>query len=158
MVLRFIEELPKGNLIVIPPSLKLLGGDFRLVRVGEKIENSIQVHPKDEKEMNEIYNACDIFISTSLDEGFGYPVVEALRAGMLVAVSDIPVHREILGSFGVYFKSSSPLDVSEGIKEAFLRIDDPYKHRVKWLSKFEFSSFKINMKRFYEHKKIQLGE
>jgi glycosyltransferase involved in cell wall biosynthesis len=39
---------------------------------------------------------------TSEAEGFGLPVIEALACGAIVAVSDIPVLREVGGSAAVY--------------------------------------------------------
>lgn len=49
-----------------------------------------------EHQLNRLYNACDVLISTSLGEGWGLPITEALASGMpLVAVPDNTACREI---------------------------------------------------------------
>lgn len=42
-------------------------------------------------------------VHASHDEGFGIPLVEAMRVGTPVIVSDIPIFREIAGDAGVFF-------------------------------------------------------
>lgn len=45
-----------------------------------------------------LYRHADALIAPSLYEGFDLPTVEALACGTPVIASDIPVHREVLGS------------------------------------------------------------
>jgi glycosyltransferase involved in cell wall biosynthesis len=54
-----------------------------------------------------IYSGAELFVSASLFEGFDMPVVEAMACGTPVAVSDIPVHREVCGNAAETFE---PLD------------------------------------------------
>ena len=44
----------------------------------------------------------------TLAEGFGYPPLEALAAGVPVAVSDLPVLREVLGDAALFLDPRSP--------------------------------------------------
>ncbi|HEX2612904.1 MAG TPA: glycosyltransferase family 1 protein, partial [Fibrobacteria bacterium] len=53
----------------------------------------------------------------SLDEGFGIPLVDAARHGCPVACSNIPVFREVLGSFPSYFDPASPEDIARAMRE-----------------------------------------
>lgn len=48
-------------------------------------------------------NAMDIFCSSSLWEGFGMAVVEAMASGLPIVASDINSHREVLGDAGLFF-------------------------------------------------------
>jgi alpha-1,2-rhamnosyltransferase len=73
----------------------------------------------------------------SYAEGFGLPLVEALRYRLPVLCSDIPIFREIAGPHAVYF---DPLDVVSivGALEAFL-VRDEYAPRdqpepFEWIS------------------------
>ena len=46
------------------------------------------INPKSDQEMGDFYRKCDIFISTSLWEGFGLTALEAMSCGVAVITSD----------------------------------------------------------------------
>ena len=54
-------------------------------------------------------------IQPSVHEGFSLPPIEAIAAGTVTVVSNIPVHKEILGRSAVYFNPASPDDISKKI-------------------------------------------
>jgi alpha-1,2-rhamnosyltransferase len=54
------------------------------------------------------YAGATALLAASKVEGFGLPVVEALRAGLPVLASDIPVFREVAGQSADYFPPDSP--------------------------------------------------
>jgi glycosyltransferase involved in cell wall biosynthesis len=56
----------------------------------------------------ELYRQAVSLIAYSRNEGFDYPVAEAMSFGTPVVLSDIPVHREIAGSAGVYAPPDQP--------------------------------------------------
>ena len=49
-------------------------------------------------QMHELLLTTQLVVVTSFDEGLSLPVIEALRAGAPVVASDIPAHRELIGS------------------------------------------------------------
>jgi len=51
-----------------------------------------------DEEMRELLQATSLVVVASFDEGLSLPVIEALRAGAPVVASDIPAHRELIGS------------------------------------------------------------
>ncbi len=55
-------------------------------------------------------------VTASRDEGFGLPVVEAMAAGTPVAVSDIPIFREVSGGHAEFFDPASPQDAARAIE------------------------------------------
>lgn len=55
-----------------------------------------------------VFAQAERFVYPSLYEGFGLPILEALTAGVPVAASDIPAHREIASGRADFFP---PLDV-----------------------------------------------
>jgi glycosyltransferase involved in cell wall biosynthesis len=63
-------------------------------------------NPSDEK-IQSLLKQTTIFVFPSRIEGFGLPPLEAMSAGVPVAVSDIPSLREILGDAAAYFNPSS---------------------------------------------------
>ena len=54
------------------------------------------------------YAASDGFLSASLGEGFGLPILEALASGAKPILSDIPVYREVAGDMAEYLPPSDP--------------------------------------------------
>jgi glycosyltransferase involved in cell wall biosynthesis len=71
-----------------------------------------------------LYSGAIGFVYPSVYEGFGLPPLEAMACGCSVAVSDIPVHREIFGSRAMYFDPFNAEDLSSRL-EWLLRLDDP---------------------------------
>jgi glycosyltransferase involved in cell wall biosynthesis len=60
-------------------------------------------------------------IQPSTFEGFGMPVLEAMAAGVPLACSDIPPHREVAGNAALYF---DPLD-EDALENALERVTSP---------------------------------
>ncbi|MDR2177988.1 MAG: glycosyltransferase family 4 protein, partial [Treponema sp.] len=66
-----------------------------------------------------------LLVQPSLYEGFGYPPLEAMMVGTSALISDIPVFREVYGSFPVtFFKAGDSGDLKE--KLLFLLRDQKY--------------------------------
>lgn len=59
------------------------------------------------------YQLCDVFVMPSLYEGFGLPVLEAMMGGAVVALSDLPVLREVAGDAAHYFSPTDENDMAE---------------------------------------------
>jgi glycosyltransferase involved in cell wall biosynthesis len=64
----------------------------------------------DDRTLDALYRAADCFVFPSLAEGFGLPVLEALRRGTPVACSSASSLPEVAGEAAVYF---DPLDTEE---------------------------------------------
>lgn len=61
----------------------------------------------------DLYRRAILAVFPSWDEGFGFPPLEALACGAPVLVSDIPVHREILGEAAAYFEPDNLRDLED---------------------------------------------
>jgi alpha-1,2-rhamnosyltransferase len=89
------------------------GHDFRYTIVGGRgwrwkpLLRKISRHPEfgkrlllrseiDDETLQQLYQRSDILLATSIDEGFGLPLMEAANAGLEVICSDIPIFRELL--------------------------------------------------------------
>ncbi len=51
-----------------------------------------------DEEMHALLQTTELVVVASFDEGLSLPIIEALRAGAPVVASDIPAHRELIGS------------------------------------------------------------
>jgi len=92
-----------------------------------------------------LYNRAAGFVSASLYEGFGQPVLEAASCGCLPIVSDILTHRENLKQDGIYFDLDKKEDLS-GVLEKVANMsmkekEERSKALVARAGKFKWSNF-----------------
>lgn len=107
LILSVGTSAPRKNLSLLGKIMDRLSPEFHLVRVGdpsacfETLSHarmtsffgvSNQLYPL-------FFNAADLLVMPSLDEGFGFPIAQAVNSGLPLVASDIPVFREILGSY-----------------------------------------------------------
>jgi glycosyltransferase involved in cell wall biosynthesis len=71
-------------------------------------KNIFMFNKVSDTELSYCYRNSKALIFPSLAEGFGLPIVEALRHGLPVLASDIPIHREAGGDFCTYFDINDP--------------------------------------------------
>ena len=69
-------------------------------------------------ELESLYIAADLYVCPSLTEGFGLPVVDALRREVPVLANDVPVLREVGGDAAAYADATSPEELSRAIESA----------------------------------------
>ena len=71
----------------------------------------------DEETLGVLYAHCICLVFPSFDEGFGLPPIEAMSAASPTIVSDIPVHREVLGDAAIYCDPRSPGSLKEKMQQ-----------------------------------------
>ncbi|GBQ85567.1 glycosyltransferase [Gluconacetobacter johannae DSM 13595] len=67
--------------------------------------------------LERLYEASTALIAASEGEGFGLPIVEAIKHGKPLIARDIPVFREVAGDDAFYFSESNPDDTARRLKE-----------------------------------------
>ena len=73
------------------------------------------------EELATLYNACDVLVHTSVYEGFGLPLVEAMACGLPVVASNAASIPEVVGDAGI---AVDPLDVDGFASEALNILTD----------------------------------
>ena len=115
----------RKNVILLLQAYEVLAQshvDVQLVLVGsgpldKKIDRMIRLHSLegrvlrmrnlDDSKLREAYENADVYASPSLDEGFGFSVVEAMACRTPVVVLDRPVSREVVADAGILVPDSS---------------------------------------------------
>ncbi len=68
-------------------------------------------------ELIQLYHEAELFVSLSLDEGFGIPVLEALYCNCPVLLSDIDVYRECFGEVASFTTPFNVEQAASGLHE-----------------------------------------
>ncbi|MBD1142532.1 glycosyltransferase [Pelagibacterales bacterium SAG-MED35] len=72
---------------------------------------------KGSKAHNYIFKNYNLLIYPSKCESFGLPLVEAALSGIKIVCSNIPIFREILGSYPIYFNPNSVKSILNSIQK-----------------------------------------
>ncbi len=124
----------------------------------EELIGRIKRHPKygkglflftdmNDGELELAYKSARALIAPSLQEGYGLPIIEALRYQLPVFASDIPIFREVGGEYCAYFSLNSP-DALVGMISNFDETNKfPAIHRAK---KFQWLNWQQSTKQFLE--------
>jgi len=59
-----------------------------------------------DSELNLIYNICNVFLTTTVGEGFGLPILEAMAVGKPVVYHNVTSVPEIIGDAGIPIKTN----------------------------------------------------
>jgi glycosyltransferase involved in cell wall biosynthesis len=128
---------PRKNLISLLQAYEInkdLHGSYDLVCTGGMVwkfeEIAKKIHELQSRGLNVIhtgyvtdeqkaalYQNASVFVLPSHYEGFGMPVLEAGQYNIPIALSDIPVFREVAKDSAVYFDQNNPSDIAIKIVE-----------------------------------------
>ena len=142
---------PNKNIPLIKKLVDILPSEYKIVRVGGAIDQCINFSNLDYETLNALYNAADVLIQPSTDEGFGVPIIEGMKTKLPLVISDIEPFHEITQDFAFFsdpFNSESFKNkIIEAVNNSNELIDKAYE-RVKF---FDFHNFKLRMTTFYEN-------
>lgn len=99
--------------------LKIVGTESKAFRktVRDNTSGNIEwLGRVDDEKLFQLYHNAAAFISPSLYEGFGLPLIEAMSSGCPVLASDIDVFREVCGDSAIYFNPNSAHDIENKMR------------------------------------------
>jgi glycosyltransferase involved in cell wall biosynthesis len=82
-----------------------------------------------ESELASLYTWSQALVLPTLTEGFGLPVLEAMRHGLPVACSDIPVLREVADDAVLYFDPTDQASVGSAVQRVLQ--DAPLREKLR---------------------------
>jgi glycosyltransferase involved in cell wall biosynthesis len=107
----------------------------------------------EDKKLVELYKNASLFVFPSLNEGFGFPPLEAMQYGVPVAASGVSSLPEVLGEAALFF---DPLDVSSISRVISLLLTDKNKRAeliklgYKRIKNFSWESSASKTKELYK--------
>jgi glycosyltransferase involved in cell wall biosynthesis len=82
-----------------------------------QLKERITIHPFT-NQIQEYYSHAQIYVLSSRWEGMPLVLVEAMAHGLPIISSDLPVSKEIMGDFGMYFKNGDVDDLAKKLEDA----------------------------------------
>ena len=120
-LLRTESMFPDLSLVIVGPKGWHSEDTFALVREAGLEERVVLTGYVSDEVLSELYCLAELFVTVSLYEGFGLPVLEALYHGLPVIVSDRSSLPEIVGSSGILV---NPTDTEEIAKKILGALKD----------------------------------
>ena len=93
-----------------------------------------------------------LYVFPSIDEGFGIPLIEALKLKVPVICSDIPIFREIADDSVLYFEKQNEINLFERMKELILNKELSTKlvsKGIKRVQKYNRNNFIKDIEKIY---------
>ena len=122
LLVRALTHLPGNVVVVLAGHEEAYAGELRALGAELGVEDRLRFAGYvSDAELEGLYALATCAAFPTLAEGFGLPVLEALRRGLPVACSDLPVLREVGGSACVYFDPGDPAGAARAVRVAMER-------------------------------------
>ena len=82
-----------------------------------QLESRITIHPFT-NQIQQYYSNAQVYVLSSRWEGMPLVLMEAMSHGLPIVSSDLPVCKEIMGDFSIYFKNGNINDLARSLKDA----------------------------------------
>lgn len=82
-----------------------------------QLEDRISIHPFT-NQIQDYYSNAQVYVLSSRWEGMPLVLVEAMSHGLPIVTSDLPVCKEILDQFGLYFKNANIQELAKRLEDA----------------------------------------
>jgi glycosyltransferase involved in cell wall biosynthesis len=131
VLIPLMERLPELSLVVAGENDTPYGHELRKMIHQQKLNDRIVLPGAvSEQDKSFLYHHCEAFVFPSIAEGFGLPVIEAMKCGKPVFCSDKTSLKEVGGEFAFFWENFDP--------DAMLDIF------IQGMSRFNSGQFRIN--------------
>jgi glycosyltransferase involved in cell wall biosynthesis len=140
LLVRAMPQLPDDVRVVLAGHAEPYEADVRLLAAELGVDGRVVFTEwVDDRALEGLWSVASVAAFPTLAEGFGLPVLEAMARGVPVAASDLPVFREIAGSWPLYFNPEDPSDAARAIVKLLDQPPDPGAGRV-WAQRFSWTA------------------
>ena len=84
-----------------------------------------------QEDLQVLYQQSEALVYPSFDEGFGLPIVEAMKMGQIVVASDIPASHEVARDAALFVTPDRHESIAEGMIEALIMSDEERRLRIE---------------------------
>jgi glycosyltransferase involved in cell wall biosynthesis len=120
------EAFREHDLVLVLVGRKGWGISFQslaLPQLRERLGSRVLfVEEPDDPTLSALYRHCEVVVLPSLDEGFGFPLLEAMAHGAPVVASRIPAFEEVGSDAVLYFDPNRVASIAEALATI---LDDP---------------------------------
>lgn len=129
----------------------VVGGQSNLLQYKNSKKNFLMFEKLTWEQIVNLYASTDFYVSPSYEEGFDLPVIEAASYGKRLLLSDIPVHRELIGGLGEYFDPKDNDSLLALLRNNIYQVTSDYSNELADLSRrFDKSTVAINILKYYD--------
>lgn len=135
VLIPFLQKLPENISLVIAGQNKTKYGDgLRILINNHHLEKRIILPgPVSEEEKSYLYHNCKAFVFTSIAEGFGLPIIEAMKCEKPIFCSDKTSLKEIGNQFAYFWENFNPEHMVNVYKNGLAHFDSNKDFKIKQL-------------------------
>ena len=123
---------------------------FRKLIERYKLEDRVTIHPFTNN-IQKHYSEAQVYVLSSRWEGMPLVLVEAMSHGLPIVTSDLPVSKEILGNFGMYFRNGDIEDLAQRLEDAtHIEWEAKSKEALKIAKRFDIENIISQWKKLIE--------
>lgn len=150
VLIPFVQKLPLNiSLVIAGQNNTTYGQEIRHLIKKHQLEHRIYLPGSvSEQEKSYLYHNCIAFVFPSLAEGFGLPVIEAMKCGKPVFCSDKTSLKEIGNRFAFFWENFEPDQMIGRFNEGIIQFEHNEEHRKEQLRYARSFTWEKNTKEY----------
>jgi len=105
----------------------------------------------EEQDLRKLFSMSEVYVNPSIIEGFGLPIIEALKCGAKVICSDIKIFNEVGGNYVQYFDPYSVNDLITKLNNTLVSKNINCLPDQNYFQKFSWQQAAKNTMNYYEN-------